>query len=82
MKVIFLDIDGVLLPGRAHRLPPSGFPDPRIHRLDAVAIDMLRELVMETGAKLVWSTSWKSHGRKELDRIAQANGIELSWFHE
>jgi hypothetical protein len=81
MKVIFLDLDGVLLPGRAHRLPPNGFPDPRIHKLDAVAIDMLRELVAETGAKLVWSTSWKSHGPRVLHRIAEMNGIDASWFH-
>lgn len=82
MKAIFLDIDGVLLPGRAHRLPPGAFPDPRIHRFDAVTVDMLRELVTDTGAKLVWSTSWKSHGRQVLDHIALANGIELPWFHE
>lgn len=79
MKALFIDIDGVLLPGRAHRIPE---PDPRVHRFDPVAVDMIRELVKETGTKLVWSTTWRGLGKSKLDEIAVVNGFDLAWFHE
>lgn len=74
MKVIFLDIDGVLNGtrtaiaykgyGPGSNRPGSTFyseheiTDPK---LDPVAVNMLRVLVEETGAKIVISSTWRMH---------------------
>lgn len=51
MKVIFLDIDGVL------NLEDSG----RHLEWDRKAVDGLRECLRETGAKIVISSSWREY---------------------
>ncbi|MCD1261705.1 hypothetical protein B5M42_023160 [Paenibacillus athensensis] len=59
MRIIFLDIDGVLNTDRAVRLQ-------RLHGgenglFDTQAIRYLRELVEESGAQIVLSSTWRIH---------------------
>lgn len=62
MKVLFLDIDGVLNSSRTAEAfgRYSWTLDPDEMRLfDAVALGMIRRLCAETGAVVVWSSTWR-----------------------
>jgi len=59
MKIIFLDIDGVLNSVEqsiANRLDQS---DVRLYRIDPVRVGLLRWLVDQTDAKIVISSTWR-----------------------
>lgn len=63
MKVIFLDIDGVLCCGRscvAHEGYPAAGNPVSWGRFDEVAIKLLQEAVRKTCAVVVLSSSWRS----------------------
>lgn len=77
MKIIFLDVDGVLNSLR-NVIAQGGFPFPKgsnveqspLHReenLDALAVGMVRKLCDETGAKIVLSSTWREH----LDSVSE-----------
>jgi hypothetical protein len=76
-KVIFLDIDGVLVTGRSIRHFDSLGVRLSHKRMDPRCIKLLDDLVEETGAKIVFSTSWRQ-GRKprQLADMLYSNG---SW---
>lgn len=87
MKVIFLDIDGVLLP-----IPPGIKPCTLRSRNATASFDTpctrtLAALTAETGAKLVLTSNWRYihtqddiAGRENLDR--QLAGFQLSLWDE
>lgn len=54
MKIVFLDVDGVIKPINA-QTPINGF--------SSVCMDNLRKLLKKTGAKIVLSTSWREDER-------------------
>ena len=60
MKVLFLDIDGVLN-SRRTALALRGFPNnfKQIDQFDHVAIGLIRRLCNETGTKIVLSSYWR-----------------------
>lgn len=64
MKVIFLDIDGVLNSSRSCAVY-GGYPFPGRReerdweKFDGVAVGMLRRIVKKTGASCVLSSSWR-----------------------
>ncbi len=82
MKVIFLDIDGVLNSRRydAERTDADG-------NIDISRLALLREIVQRTGAKLVLTSSWRSHWDPhgvnsdavgdELAQLFRSNGVPL-----
>lgn len=74
MKVIFLDIDGVLNSEQlVHRLGM----DWDGNQLDPLAIDRLNRLTDESGAKIVISSSWRiAYHWEELVPILQDAGIK------
>ncbi len=53
MKVIFLDIDGVL--NSTHTRNPRGFP----YVTDPDLVDRLRDVVAKTGAEVILSSTWR-----------------------
>lgn len=84
MKVIFLDIDGVLatdqqfgtvrknFQAKHHWARKLNVPYPYCQR----AVAVLNEILMETGAEIVLSSDWKKFWNLEkLDIIFRANGI-------
>lgn len=71
MKVIFLDMDGVLCTPRAS--VASGDTGMMAY-LDPIACLLLRKLVEKTGARLVISSTWrKYHTRESFASILSAN---------
>jgi hypothetical protein len=80
-KVIFLDIDGVLLPTRTVFLPHNLTKWPRddanaVRRaFDPIAVAMIARLVELSGAKLVACTSWRHFpGRDVIARLMREAG--------
>lgn len=62
MKVLFLDIDGVLNSHRtaiAHGGFPHGFSPEQMQKFDHAAIGLIRKVCEETGAVIVLSSSWR-----------------------
>jgi hypothetical protein len=70
MKIIFLDIDGVIS-------TPDCVPitDGKYYALNRECIKVLNEVMEKTGARLVLSSSWKhlGLGRKFLRRKNERN---------
>ncbi len=58
MKVIFLDIDGVLNSGNYIKNPNIDFDDPT-YQMDPVAVARLNRITDATGAKIVVSSTWR-----------------------
>ena len=56
MRVIFLDIDGVLNSGRTARAFQGSV---LMRQLDPVAVGMLRNVVEKSGAEIVLSSTWR-----------------------
>jgi hypothetical protein len=71
LKVIFLDIDGVLKPARAYWLKPHK-PDGNFDPLAVAAINLIHE---RTGAAIVFNTTWNQSGHTRLCEIAANEGI-------
>ena len=63
MKVIFLDIDGVLNTieyiGRRRELGISGHDENGVSLFDPVMIERLNEIIIATNAKIVISSCWR-----------------------
>lgn len=62
MRIIFLDIDGVLnyLPNDPRKSVPNFVPcDERCYGLNPEKVEYLRQILDYTGAKLVISSSWR-----------------------
>ena len=82
MKIIFLDIDGVLnsVAYDRSRTADDG-------NIDESRLVLLRELVEQTGARLVLTSSWRSHWDplgektdavgKELEAVFTRKGLQL-----
>lgn len=83
MKVIFLDIDGVLNSSRSC-MALGGFPFPGKskdrdwHKFDDVAVGLLRSIVSKTGAEVVLSSSWRiGMGKKEMKELGERLGVNI-----
>lgn len=78
MKVVFLDIDGVLCTPRAcFAVGDKGI----FSYLDPIACLLLKRLLVETGAKLVISSTWrKLHPGTSFDAILSAACPGLGTF--
>ncbi len=83
MKVIFLDIDGVLNSNRSC-VALGGMPWPGRrkerdwHRFDPVAVGLLRRACEETGAVCVLSSSWRNvMDESEIQELAECLGVQI-----
>jgi len=73
MKIIFLDIDGVLALGKIKR---KETPWGNIYRFDGKAVKLFNELLEKTGAEIVLSSDWKKqHSLHEMREIFEWNGV-------
>lgn len=63
MKIIFLDIDGVLNSVRYDRIRTINQGN-----IDETRMPMLKKLVEKTGALIVLSSSWRKHWEKDVDK--------------
>lgn len=80
MKIIFLDIDGVLCTTRSHAAHlESGL----MQHLDPIGCKMLDKICQKTGAKIVISSTWRHHhDRGSMLCILQNAGFALPDFHK
>lgn len=73
MKVIFLDIDGVLVNRASFRLPGSGSGSHAIAHPDCVAA--LNRILSTTGAFIVISSVWRKGGVSKIRDILNGWGV-------
>ena len=71
-KIIFLDIDGVLNSSRYDKI--RGQNDGNI---DESRMPLLKELVEKTNARIVLSSTWRSHWERDCDTLDE-KGRELN----
>ena len=69
MKVLFLDIDGVLTTSRSRRKA--------IDHCDRNCVLELLHIVGQTGCKIVVSSSWRIFGEQHVKDALQANGAPV-----
>lgn len=76
MKIVFLDIDGVLCTHRSC-VRQQGL----MQILDTVAVSMLAKMLIETKAKLVLSSTWRlHHDQQSMTAILQNAGMyDVPW---
>lgn len=55
MKILYLDIDGVVLPQRAYLLPGQSYV---VRTFDPCAVSILNKICKETGAKIAIHSTW------------------------
>lgn len=85
MKLLFLDIDGVLNSVRsavAHKgYPWPGEPHEREwEKFDEVAVRLLQDVVGETGASVVLSSVWRIGADEEfLKDLSERLGVEIKY---
>lgn len=79
-KIIFLDIDGPMIPGRAYMLPKQ---TKIVTVFDPVAVSMLNTLCKERGWKIVVHSSWvRIMGGQETVDHCVTQGLLAEHFHE
>lgn len=82
--VLFLDVDGVLVPMRAYvyAKPRKGVDGGVFRKFDPVAVATILDILERSDAKIVLSSS---RGRVDPARALAdfaANGVGREWFHE
>lgn len=80
MKVIFLDIDGVLNSEQYHyKCEFTDRYDLYRKQIDLEAVHLLREIVDKTGAEIVLSSCWRigKTSRQAVETILKENGMSL-----
>lgn len=76
MKVIFLDIDGVLVTRNSIIYQYLNFPDDTSIRFSKKAVKNLNKLIRLTKAKIVISSTWRLfHSLEDLKNIIKKQGI-------
>jgi hypothetical protein len=87
MKIIFLDVDGPLIPGRMYYESGSTFicdplNDQKVsHRYDPIAVGMIKALCDATGAKVVFNSAHNGGGPASMKWQAKCNDLH-EYLHE
>ncbi len=71
MKVIFLDIDGVMITG-THLKPSHAYNG---YEFAPAAVENLKQIIDQTGAAIVVSSTWRTGGFAFLQKMFTSNGI-------
>lgn len=77
-KIIFLDFDGVLnCVGTKDRVEHPLFPGHRVRGVDNFRVKLVSDLALQTGAKVVVSSTWREmHTLEELRAFLYARGLD------
>lgn len=81
--ILFLDIDGVLLPRRMYDAP--GQTRPLVTKFDPGVVGMLNRLGEDVGARFVIHSSWLQstlHGKASVKDHMIDEGLKAEYFHE
>ena len=79
-KIIFLDIDGPLLPARAWVLPQNRDAS-ETSQFDPIAVAFVNRLIERSEGQIVISSTWRARGLKYITQCFEANGISARDFH-
>lgn len=83
MNIIFLDVDGPLIPGRMYYSPHATFDKQRgLFLWDHVAVGMIIELCKKHHAKVVFNTAHNERDSNLMHRKANLNGLSSEFIHE
>lgn len=77
-KVVFLDIDGPMIPVKAYMLPGQ---TTSATIFDPCATSLLLRILEASGAKIVISSTHGKRGKEHIGRVFAQNGIDLSHLH-
>lgn len=84
MKILFLDIDGVVLPGRAYSLPYQ--TKPIVKKFDPCSVALLNDACEQGGWKIVihssWLRYWNAADGESVKNHCIEEGIKEKHFHE
>jgi len=81
-RILFLDIDGVLLPGRAYMLP-NQTNNPYVTVFDPCAVSMLNKALAKQKRQIVVHSSWVKHWPKDqIFAHLVSQGVDQDFFHE
>lgn len=83
-KIVFTDVDGVLLPGRAYALQSNaaGYSKVVEPKFCPIAVELLNRLVRTASAYLVISSSWGTLPKKDCVNHFWRNGVTIDRLHE
>lgn len=80
-KIIFLDIDGPMIPARAYRM--ANQTKPLVSKFDPCAVGILNDLCADSGWRIVLHTSWvRIQGGRETYEHCLKEGLGWRFFHE
>lgn len=77
-KVIFLDIDGPMIPRRAYYLADNYCK--LVTVFDPVAVQLLLALIRDNGVKIVVCSTWRKHGYDDVCKLLDKNGIASNLY--
>lgn len=77
-KIIFLDVDGPLIPGRMYydRITSTYDEVAGQFKYDPIAVGMIRKLCQESGAHVVFNTAHNEHSHDVMRSKARYNGFD------
>lgn len=76
--ILFLDIDGVLN-NRQYFMLKSSQGHPKGRHFDPESISILKEILEETGAEVVLSSTWRYMGLDKVQRILSEAGLGITF---
>ena len=80
-KVLFLDIDGPMIPGRSYTM--EGQTKPLVKTFDPCAVGLINDLCKCSGWRIVIHSSWlKILGEHETVYHCQTQGLKGDYFHD
>jgi hypothetical protein len=77
-KVVMLDIDGPMIPLKAYKLINQ---TKLVSVFDPCAAAMLRDLLKLSNARIVFSSTWRSHGLDDCLNLLEYNHIDSDLVH-
>jgi hypothetical protein len=80
-KILFLDIDGPMIPGRAYKLPNQ--TKPFVMTFDPVAVSIINNVCQQEGYQIILHSSWvRIYGGQETYDHCITQGLKPESFHE
>lgn len=80
-KIIFLDIDGPMIPGRAYHMPTQ--TKGIVKTFDPCAVGLLNKICSKSGWRIVLHSSWiQILGGEETHSHCISQGIPTEHFHD